>query len=1705
MSSTISGSSSPLYQFGGLASGLDTKSIIEATIAAYQKPMDALQDKRDDLDFQRTAFRDLNDQLYKLQQVSLALRLESTFRSKIVKSSDESIVTATATAEAQRGTYTVKVTSLAQAAEAHGDVTTTYRRTDLTSTAGVSMAGGEAHGTTAGTHTVNFTSGRAGRITGALEGLSLDRTLESYGVAKATGFAVRAGGADYAVTGLTEESTLRELIQKISTGGSRAVAEIRDGRLVLTGSEGGADFSLLDTNGNYTDSIAAKLFGATGERVSAAEVIGSRSVTAAQTLASLGVTSANSLRIIVGSEDQTVTFGVGVTVQQLADQINTQFAGVEAQVVGDRFVIRATRVGQGFEVLGTDYSTDAAVQVLGIAGRQNTQATPVNSAAVTTSASSGAHIVGGVILAGTSPLSTYGVTNANGMKVTGEDGSTFELTGLTTASTVTDVVNKINAGSGTVRAQVIGGRLVLSSIDGGRNFTVQDVDESQNGIASRLLGLASAAAATDIAQGTQNALTANAGADPSLSAASDGQNGSILGQRPTAGDVVAGSTLDSYGVAVFDGFTVTVDRTAHTLTMASGQTVQELVDAINAIDGVRASIYDGRLLVEAENSNADVTLSDSDYSDGIAPRLLGITASRASVAEVTGAVAGLTGAETLASLGVTSAADFKLTVAGTSKTITGMDGTKTVNELITAINTQVTTVSARLTADGRVAISAKSAHVNFVMSDSDYAATIAGKVFGLRGSQHTLEAASFNGQVVSGASGAAIIGPDVSATGGLTDTLATFGVTTTSGQFQFTYRGQKLTVSFDAAQTLGTLLANIDALDGIRADFVGGRVLVAAEDPREDFSVAATRTTYGLGNGFREFLGIQASQSTTAASTSTNFVTAASTGDYTAADMIMPMTGGNPEFHAQVGGEGIILTNLYEGGLLQGTGANYSFKNGTAYLFTSAELKPGIDTPSLVRSSTPVGQRASFTAKAVGTPTGTAQSLAGNAVFEEALAGTYRVHFVTGGYVIEDASGKALGATVADGAKFTSYADSALAGSSFTFTSTGAPAPATGDTWTFTLGVDTTKTLALAGFSQAASSATNGTFTINGKQITISDYTKETVESVLARINSAGAEVLATYDRQADQFLISSTSTGVDSTITMGSVGDSSNFLSIARMDLRPAEAGGGGTQTTGASNGEITASAKLSAAGLATSVTAGTFSINGVKLYVDPGKDTLQDVIDRINNSGARVVAGYDTVSDRLVIQNDPADPNTTTNTLKVRVGGATDTSNFLVSMRLITAGEQGSSRQVGDVGTDATVVVNGLTYTRTQNVIDDILSGITLTLTGVSDKTASINVEVNTDRGLEAIANWVAEWNKAVIALNPDKLTTTQKKYLTPLTDDQRSNMTFAEIEDYEALNKLYRTQELLRTDATARRLFYTLRTSSTDPVRGLDESYNSLADVNIETYQALGDVVTKGYLISDSTDPEEILTKLKDNSTLLLALRSNENEMYSLFASRAYAGSGKSVVAGNTIPKAGLTIPSGGGSLRFRVGDGTHRSAIVSFDEGRTYTYEEILEMLDDAGLQIETGDRLADISGVSASIGGTGALSFGVLDTTSTSASVWFEDLSTGTNTLATILGIVIASNGDGVAQTFDQTIGRAVRSDGVLGVRTKAGGSFDAQIDSLDTRIAAWARRVAQKEADLNALYTRMETQLSKIQTMGNAISQISSSLTTSSNSNSSSS
>ncbi|MFN9706266.1 MAG: flagellar cap protein FliD N-terminal domain-containing protein, partial [Planctomycetota bacterium] len=101
--------------FGGLASGLDTKSIIQALVAIERRPIAALEQKKTSLGKQKSLFGDLRGLLGKLETAAKALKTTSDFLVRKASSDKEEIVTASAGSAASAGTYNLRVVSLAKA------------------------------------------------------------------------------------------------------------------------------------------------------------------------------------------------------------------------------------------------------------------------------------------------------------------------------------------------------------------------------------------------------------------------------------------------------------------------------------------------------------------------------------------------------------------------------------------------------------------------------------------------------------------------------------------------------------------------------------------------------------------------------------------------------------------------------------------------------------------------------------------------------------------------------------------------------------------------------------------------------------------------------------------------------------------------------------------------------------------------------------------------------------------------------------------------------------------------------------------------------------------------------------------------------------------------------------------------------------------------------------------------------------------------------------------------------------------------------------------------------------------------------------------------------------------------------------------------------------------------------------------------------
>jgi flagellar hook-associated protein 2 len=260
-----------------------------------------------------------------------------------------------------------------------------------------------------------------------------------------------------------------------------------------------------------------------------------------------------------------------------------------------------------------------------------------------------------------------------------------------------------------------------------------------------------------------------------------------------------------------------------------------------------------------------------------------------------------------------------------------------------------------------------------------------------------------------------------------------------------------------------------------------------------------------------------------------------------------------------------------------------------------------------------------------------------------------------------------------------------------------------------------------------------GTFSINGVQFTV-DPATDSLDTILANITASAAGVAASYDAGTDSVIIENTAPGDTSVINFGAQGDTSNFLSAIAVTGATQSTGGSGSTTVSSTRhlGALDTTKTLSAASFANgAVTAGSFSINGVSISVDPDADSIIEVIERINSSDANVTASYDANSDTIRVVSN------TLGSRGVRFGGAGDTSNFLAITNLAGATQT--------AGKDAQFTVNGgPVQTRNTNEVADAIGGVTLNLLSVG--TSTVTVSSDDDKIVENIQALVTAYNEAV-----------------------------------------------------------------------------------------------------------------------------------------------------------------------------------------------------------------------------------------------------------------------------------------------------------------------------------------------------------------------
>ncbi len=604
---------------------------------------------------------------------------------------------------------------------------------------------------------------------------------------------------------------------------------------------------------------------------------------------------------------------------------------------------------------------------------------------------------------------------------------------------------------------------------------------------------------------------------------------------------------------------------------------------------------------------------------------------------------------------------------------------------------------------------------------------------------------------------------------------------------------------------------------------------------------------------------------------------------------------------------------------------------------------------------------------------------------------------------------------------------------------------------------------------------TDGVFTINGVQITINDVDTVSVLDVIGLINSAGAGVIAEYDATADRFILRRNNPGDTTSISLGGAGDTSNFLTIAGLIGTT-----GATSFVGTEAGSIDLDTTLSFARFTLPPSAGTFTINGVTLYVDPAGETLRDLITKINNSAAGVEASYDTTQDRIVLSQKLTDNPTFD---QITIGALSDTSNVLSSFRLTNSTI--STTAIGTVREDARFSVNGLDYIRSTNTIDDVINDVEFTINGVTSTTPiSLTVAQDPDPGVEAVTDFIVAYNTLVAGINPTPLGSDERDTMQPLSDYEAASMRDDEILEYEATRSELVQRNFIFTSGVIRRLNTGIQASIFDPVEGISSgNINLLSSLGINTGSigsTAGFAKQIPYLVEDSTDWDAIHDAVENSTYVKSYILSKADEVFDLFSKKMDSSVS---VLGDFDITGGVSLSS---RLSFSIDDGDNYAQIV-FEPGfhtQSMILSEINGALNVAGM----------ITTHRASVSAQGHLEIEA-ESESGRARIHIVDLNTGAQLDDSIglpsgnyLGEFARLNA-GLARRVDFDLENFTGYDGFISQRIRFGGILDRRLLDIAEDIADLEDRLEDYELSLRRQYAYMEQALSRYQTTSSFIAQ----------------
>jgi flagellar hook-associated protein 2 len=431
----------------GIFSGIDSTNIINQLMQIEAIPKQRAQARIAQLQRQQAAYLDLNSRLGALKDAAAAFRTSKIFQTKSATSSNEDVLTATASVDAAAGSYSFLVDRLVS--------------TQQMLSAGFANKDSSAVGATS--FTFESTAARLDKD------VALSDLNGGQGISRGKIVVTDSAGHSSTID-LSRTLTINEVIDAINNNGTAQVtASVQGSKLVVSDTAGGTGMRIADAVG-YTTATSLGIAGtAAGTTITGSTIYSLASTTP---LAALndgnGVSIRNSagtgaFSFIVnvgGATPQAVNVNIGDVYTEDAQHHVNKTEGAVTTVGGVITRINAALTAAG--VTGVTASVDSTNGGLLITDGTGTQPITVTENGDTTAADLGlmttpvsGSIQGRRVLAGLNTTLARGLNGGNGvggdgvLNFTARDGTAFAVT-IDNNASLTDIFTQISNASGTL-------------------------------------------------------------------------------------------------------------------------------------------------------------------------------------------------------------------------------------------------------------------------------------------------------------------------------------------------------------------------------------------------------------------------------------------------------------------------------------------------------------------------------------------------------------------------------------------------------------------------------------------------------------------------------------------------------------------------------------------------------------------------------------------------------------------------------------------------------------------------------------------------------------------------------------------------------------------------------------------------------------------------------------------------------------------------------------------------------------------------------------------------------------------------------------------------------------------------------------------------------------------------------------------------------